>query len=320
MVRRIKNQFGSGQRRATDRNSYSGGEALMTSSSTRKQHNRSETLPPALDTSITSALLSPIHHVPSNKWGRAGSSDSLQPQGRGGGYGGGDLNPHSRYSSSGSHGDDGRREHGGSIWKKDNQRGAHNKKEGQSRSQLLSSHPPPPLIAHQHELLTSYQHPHTLPSYRQSNSSPSHEPIHRSTTLPASPEHHITHHQSNRGHHSMRLAASTQPPSSPTTRRKISYNLAVGEGSYQRQPAWSSQSGRERGYHRRRSSDQLPYVEENEFSRSYTPQSNTSQSTNHSSGKSGSHSTSHQSGSRYQSHAPQRGDTVQRSRHNESYH
>ena len=263
MVRRIKNQFTSGSR-----NSYSGGEALFSSSlPARKHHNRSETLPSP--SPVPSSLLSPSSQpVPASKWGRAGSSGTLQstrPRDASlGGYS--DLNPHARY---GGH-EEGRRENVGSIWRDQKGRGSE-RREGQSRSQLLSSHPPPPLIAHQKELLTSYQHPQTLPYHRHSRSSPSHESLHRSTTLPASPEHRPSYHHQpvsssdHRGTPSLRQPPST---SSPGPRRKISYNLAVGEGY--------GQTHRSGGvvHHQRRSSDQLPYqdeLREEEFSRSYAP-------------------------------------------------
>ena len=314
MVRRIKNQFTSGSSRKTpERNSYGGGDALPFS---RKQHNRSDTIPQAIHSHVGS-LLSPS--TPPSKWGRAGSSGTLQTVRHRDGemrYGG-DLNPHSRYMHAGLR-DEGRREHTGSIWKKDPQRGRGSVEKGQSRSQMLSSHPPPPPIAHQRELLTtSYQQPsHTLPSHHHSHSTPSsHDLLHRSTTLPASPEHHAS-----LPHHSVRSPSSSHTPSSPSTRRKISYNLAVTEG-YQRHPHTSaSYQNMIHHHHQRQSSDSMPFAEEireKEFSHSYAPRS-----TNYSTGKSESHST-HQSssGSRgYLSYGPQRGDLVQRSRHNESYH
>lgn len=272
MVRRIKNQFisgSSGSKKPPDRNSYSGGETIFTASlPARKQHNRSETLPSA--NPAMSALLSPSSQPAGpSRWGRTGSSGTLQstrPRETSlGSYG--DLNPHARYGGR----DDVRREHVGSIWRDQKGRSSE-RREGQSRSQLLSSHPPPPLIAHQKELLTSY-HPQTLPYHRHSHSSPSHEPLHRSTTLPASPEHRGSlHHQpisspehKMSSHHSMRPAPTS---SSPVTRRKISYNLAVTEGY--------APTHRGGAYHHRRLSDQLPYqdeLREGEFSRSYAPPS-----------------------------------------------
>ena len=270
MVRRIKNQFtsssSSSSRRTPDRNSYSGGETLFSTSlpAASKHHNRSETLPSP--NPMAPAFLSPSQPTPGGKWGRAGSSGTLQsarPRETGGYVG--DLNPHSRYRVR----EEERREHS-SIWK-EQQRGRGS--ERQSRSQMLSSHPPPPPLAHQKELLTSYQqkHPHTLPYHHHSHSSPSHEALHRSTTLPASPEH--------RAHSShMRAPPPSHAPSSPGPRRKISYNLAVGEGY-----------GYQHNVHHRRLSDQLPYqdeLREAEFSHSYAPPSS-AHSSNHS-GKSGS--------------------------------
>ena len=278
MVRRIKNQF-SGSRRAADRNSYSGGESIFSASlpAARKQHNRSETLPSP--NPMPPAFLSPSQPVPASKWGRAGSSGTLQsarPRDPGlPGYGG-DLNPHTRYGG-------GREEKHVSLWKDPQRgRGSSDRREGQSRSQLLSSHPPPPPIAHQRELLTSYQQPHTLPYHRHTHSSPAHESLHRSTTLPASPEHRGSLPVSPPGHrdHPPRAMAS-----SPVTRRKISYNLAVTEGySYQ-------------NTHNRRYMDQCGH-QDNLREDFYAPPS--SRSSNHSS-KSGPH-VGYQPGGRGQHH------------------
>lgn len=324
MVRRIKNQFTSGsQRKAPDRNSYSGGDALHINSYSRKQHNRSDTLPPTF-LSPQGSLLSPSSGPPpSNKWGRAGSSGTLQAVGpyETGGYTG-DLNPHARYTRSSSR-DEGRREHAGSIWKKELQKGRGSgqdqleRREGPSRSQLLSSHPPPPPIAHQRELLTSYHQPSShAPSHRHSHSSPSHDPLHRSTTLPVSPE-----SRSSQPQISLHPPTIGHTPTSPSTRRKISYNLAVGE-SFQRQR--HAHTYHHQNVHRKTSADGMVYTEdarEKEFSRSYAPQS-TVRSTNFT--KSGIYpsyqSDSHSRGYQSHAHAPQRGETVQRSRRNESYH
>lgn len=283
----------------------------MISAFSRKQHNRAETLPFA--NSPTAAFLSPSHPASGKSWGRAGSSGTVQTARHGEmRFAGGDLNPHSRYP--GGHepwggGDEGRRDLKGSIWAKgkDPQRGRGSQGEkreysGQSRSQMLSSQLPPPLIAHQKELLTSYQHPstsHTLPSHHHTHSTPSHDFLHRSATVP-SPE----HHSSLPAHHRPPLTGSTlHTPSSPGMRRKISYNMAVGD---MHSPSYRGHVNMQRLH----SNEQGPYSEryaEKGLSHSYGPQ-NSSRSTNHSL-KSGSQS----------SQPPQRGDPVRKQRNHESY-
>ena len=346
MVRRIKNQLSSSKKTA-ERNSYSGGEALMAASLSRKQHNRSDTLPAYSNTPMA-ALLSPSHIPTPRNWGRTGSSGTLQtvrrPREGDSGYGG-DLNPHTRYPGGrerdGEWGGVAGREHTGSIWAKgkEPQRGRgsgkrdsagrereredkRERKEGQSRSQLLSSHPPPPPIAHQTELLMSYQHPsplHSTHSHRHNHTSAAHDLLHRSATLPPSPEHHGA---LSPRHNSGKKSSNTLPtPSSPGMRRKTSYNMAVSE--FDRPPPSSSYGS----YHQPRSGDQLPYstpenIREREFSHSYAPQSSARSANQSTIGQSGTHS-SRQSGSHsraYQSYGPERGESAQRSRRNhESY-
>lgn len=319
MVRRIKNQLSS--KKAAERNSYSGGEAQLSAAFSRKQHNRSDTLPPAFANNPTAALLSPSHPSPARSWSRAGSSGALQNVRRrdgDSGYGG-DLNPHSRYACREQWGgrEEGRRELAGSIWAKgkERQRGHGSAKDrerervvkrehsGQSRSQILSSHPPPPPIAHQRELLTSYQHP-PQPSHHHTHSTPSHDLLHRSTTLPPSPEHHNslpTHHLP---------PSSLHGPSSPGMRRKISYNMAVNVG-YRHQPSMGAYGYK--NIRRQQSSEQLPFPDdyrEREFSHSYTPQSSIRSTTHSTAGKFGQTHSSQQSGSNSRRHHPrERGDS-----------
>ena len=295
----------------------------------RKQHNRSDTLPSYH--SHISALLSPSH-VPTRSWGRAGSGGALHTarhrEAVDTGYGG-DLNPHARYAH-GREGDwgDGRRELAGSMWAKgkEPQRGkAVVRKETRdkrdrgvpSRSQLLSSHPPPPPMAHQQELLMSYQH--SSPAHRHPHHPPHHEHAHRSSTLP-SPEHHSTLSPL---HAPAKKSSSTLPgTASPTARRKISYNMAVGDyDSYSshhppshhhpshHHPPHSSYSVSQ-GYssmQRQRSGELLPLSSEDfreaEFTRSYA----------YGSARAGTHS-------RVYTSQPEKGEPTHRSKRNhESY-
>lgn len=302
MLRRIQNQLNT-SRRSSDRNSYSGGEPMVSASFSRKQHNHSKTLP-------MSTFLSPPNTGPGKSWGRAGSSGTLQSVRHREGemrFAGGDLNPHSRYPVGREQwggADEAKRDLKGSIWAKSKDpqrgRGLGKEREFSGRSQILSSHLPPP-IAHQRELLTPYQHPspsHTLPSHRHTHSIPSHDALHRSATVP-SPE----HHSSLPTHPRPPLAGSTlHSPGSPGMRRKISYNMAVGDGYPPNYRYVNMQV-----HH---SNEQGHYSEGYQgkgFSHSYGPQ-NTSRSTNHSI-KSGSHS----------SQQPQRGDPVRKHRNHESY-
>lgn len=306
MLRRIQNQLNTSRRSSSDRNSYSGGEAIVSASFPRKQHNHSRTLP-------MSTFLSPPNTGPAKSWGRAGSSGTLQSVRQREGemrYAGGDLNPHSRYPGARetwAGGDEAKRDLKGSIWAKgkDPQRGRGFGKElekreytGHTRSQILSSHLPPPM-AHQRELLTPYQHPspsHTLPSHRHTHSIPPHDALHRSATVP-SPDHHSSLPTQPRPP----LTGSTlHSPSSPGMRRKISYNMAVGDGY---PPSY-------RGHismHQHHSGQYSKGYPERGLSHSYGPQ-NTSLSASHSI-TSGSHS----------SQQPQRGDPVKKHRNHESY-